>query len=167
QVKLYSSTNYLQPLILGDTWLAVGWSTDVLSLMRNNRQIAAVVPQAGTRLWAELWVRPASKTTMPQTSATAKDKPATTTTPSLLEQWLDFCLQPQTAVQLSLLSQAASPTLLNLDRTTLPKALQKQPILLPEASVIQKSDFLSPLSEKAIAEYQALWLAVRPTPSRS
>ncbi|MBD1860621.1 MULTISPECIES: extracellular solute-binding protein [Trichocoleus] len=157
QVKFYSSTSYLQPLILGDTWLAVGWSTDVLSLMKNNRQIAAVVPRSGTKLWSELWVRPAVAT---PTAASNNGQL------SLSEQWLDFCLQPQTAIQLSILSQAASPTLVGRDRATLPNALQKQPVLLPEPSVIEKSEFLYPLSAKAIEQYQALWLAVRPTSSR-
>ena len=30
QVKFYSSDNYLQSLVIGDTWLAVGWSKDCL-----------------------------------------------------------------------------------------------------------------------------------------
>lgn len=34
QVKFYSSTKYLQPLALGDLWAAVGWSTDILPLVR-------------------------------------------------------------------------------------------------------------------------------------
>lgn len=177
QVKLYSSTNYLQPLILGDTWLAVGWSTDILALMKNNRQIAAVVPRSGTRLWSELWVRPAVKaaTSARATTATRQDTTTNSTKqsstnqpqqPTLVEQWLDFCLQPQTAIQLSVLSQAAAPSLLKIDRTTLPSALQKQPILLPEASIIQKSEFLTPLPDQAIAQYRSLWLAIRPTASR-
>ena len=38
QVKLYSSDAYQQPLILEDTWIAVGGSTDILSLMQRNPQ---------------------------------------------------------------------------------------------------------------------------------
>ncbi|HEY9740889.1 MAG TPA: extracellular solute-binding protein, partial [Coleofasciculaceae cyanobacterium] len=60
QVKFYSSNNYLQPLLLEDTWVAVGWSTDVLPLRTSYRQIEAIVPQSGTALWADLWVQPAS-----------------------------------------------------------------------------------------------------------
>ena len=55
QVKLYSSDAYLQPLLLGDTWLAVGWSTDILPLAQRDQTIAAVVPKSGTALWADLW----------------------------------------------------------------------------------------------------------------
>ncbi|MDJ0677201.1 MAG: extracellular solute-binding protein, partial [Calothrix sp. MO_167.B42] len=36
QVKFYSSDQYLEPLMIGDTWLAVGWSSDILpALVRN------------------------------------------------------------------------------------------------------------------------------------
>ena len=56
QVKLYSSDAYLQPLILGDTWLAVGSSGDLLPLLQTQKDIALVVPVSGTALWTDLWV---------------------------------------------------------------------------------------------------------------
>lgn len=93
QVKLYSSSTYLQPLILGDTWVAVGWSTDVLPAMQRYRQIDAVIPQSGTALWADLWVRPAGL---------AANR-------SLDQQWIDFCWQREIAEKISLLTKANSP----------------------------------------------------------
>lgn len=58
QVKFYDSRNYLQPLILGDTWLAVGWSTDIIPLIERYHNIKAVIPLSGTSLWADIWVKP-------------------------------------------------------------------------------------------------------------
>jgi putative spermidine/putrescine transport system substrate-binding protein len=86
QAKFYSSDTYLEPLILGDTWLAVGWSTDVLPILQRYQQIAAVIPQSGTALWANLWVQPARD---------VRSAP-------LDHQWIDFCWQPQIAQQISL-----------------------------------------------------------------
>jgi len=63
--------------------------------MQRYQQIAAIIPQSGTALWADLWVRPA-------------DNRSRT---SLGEQWIDFCWQPQIAEQISLLSKATSPFL--------------------------------------------------------
>jgi putative spermidine/putrescine transport system substrate-binding protein len=60
QIKLYSSNRYLEPLILGDTDVAVAWSTDILPLRAGYSHIKAVVPQSGTALWADLWVQPAT-----------------------------------------------------------------------------------------------------------
>ncbi len=89
QVKFYSSNTYLQPLILGDTWLAVGWSNDVVSVLGRYPQLSAVIPQSGTALWTDLWVRPAG---------VAKDP--------ISYQWIDYCWQPNIAKQISLLTKS-------------------------------------------------------------
>jgi putative spermidine/putrescine transport system substrate-binding protein len=148
QVKLYSSDAYLQPLMLGDTWVAVGWSTDVLPLMQRSRQIAAVVPRSGTALWADLWVRP---TTAPIASL------------ALAQEWINFCWQAPISQQLSLLSWAASPMLLTTNSAELPAALREQPVLLPAADILANSEFLQPLSDAAINQYRSIWLRLRQT----
>ena len=140
QVKFYSSDTYLQPLILGDTWLAVGWSNDLLPVMQLYRQIAAVVPQSGTALWADLWVHPAGKAS----------------SQSLAQQWIDFCWQPQIAQQISLLSKANSPIPVELNPGDIQARLR--PLLLQkDAPTFERSEFLLPLSLATIQQYQSLW----------
>lgn len=144
QVKFYSSDTYLQPLILGDTWLAVGWSTDVLPVMQRYHQIAAVVPQSGTALWADLWTRPVGGG-----SST-----------SFGEQWIDFCWQPQIAQQIAVLSRGSSP----IDDVTLKQAfIQKRlrSVLLTDPQIFQRSEFLLPLPKEAMQQYQSLWQSMR------
>lgn len=143
QVKFYSSDTYLQPLILGDSWLAVGWSNDLLPIMPLYRQIAAVIPQSGTALWADLWARPAGK-------ASSK---------SLDQQWIDFCWQPQIAQQISLLTKSNSPIPVELDPSTIQAGLR--PLLLSDAQTFQNSEFLLPLSPATIQQYQSLWKGMR------
>lgn len=150
QVRLYSSSTYLQPLILGDTWVAVGWSGDVLPVMRQERSIAAIVPQSGTALTADLWVRPAAA---PADSESLEL--------SLVEQWINFCWQPQIATQLSLISKAASPILTAMDRTKLPNDLQQNNLVLPDARILQQSEFLNPLPEATVEQYRRLWIEIR------
>jgi putative spermidine/putrescine transport system substrate-binding protein len=147
QTKFYSSNAYLQPLILGDTWVAVGWSTDVLSAMRRYNQIAAVVPQSGTALWTDLWVRPMN--TQEAASST------------LLQQWIDFCWQPEMAHQLSRFTQAVSPILATMNRAKLPDVLQNNQVLLPSDEIIKRSEFLLPLSQASLQQYQSLWQEIR------
>ncbi len=153
QARLYSSDAYLQPLVLGDTWVAVGWSTDILATMQRNPKIRAVVPPSGTALWSELWVRPSGP------------NPVNTETPppvsSLARQWINFCWNPEMAVQLSQLSKAASPLLLNRDRGELPIALQTDGILLPSAEAIANSEFIEPLTPEIAETYEALWREIR------
>ncbi|PIG95052.1 extracellular solute-binding protein [Gloeocapsopsis sp. IPPAS B-1203] len=137
QVRLYSSNRYIEPLIIGDTWVAVGWSTDVLPVMQRYREIAAVVPQSGTALWADLWVNPVS-----------------TVLPTLASQWIDFCWQPQIAQQISLRSHGTSPITTELSGT------HREQIRLTNAQ-LQRSEFLLPLTASVQQQYDALWQTIR------
>ncbi|MDV2992885.1 MAG: hypothetical protein N4J56_002539 [Chroococcidiopsis sp. SAG 2025] len=143
QVKLYSSDTYLQPLILGDTWLAVGWSNDIIPVMQRHRQIAAVIPQSGTSLWADLWTNPIQANS---------DR-------ALEYQWIDFCWQPQIARQILLLGRTNSPIPLQIDPDNIQAELR--PLLVPNDNILDKSDFLRPLTPDAIQQYQALWQGMR------
>jgi putative spermidine/putrescine transport system substrate-binding protein len=150
QVRLYSSDSYLQPLLLEDTWLAVGWSTDVLPLTQQSSEVAVVVPQSGTALWADLWVRPA---------ATADSQPPVVTS------WLDYCGLTEIAPQLAIATWAISPALLGMAPNTLPesfrKSLDKNPAILPNPKILQASEFIKPLPQTAAEQYERLWLKIR------
>ena len=150
QVKFYSSDNYLQPLILGDTWVAVGWSTDVSLIQKRYSTIKSALPRSGTSLWADLWVNP-------QPSASAK----LSESDSLINRWIDFCWLPQPASQISLFTAGASPMILSLEPNQLPPDLQNNPIVQGEKQVFEESEFLLPLPSQAQEQYQSLWQEVR------
>jgi putative spermidine/putrescine transport system substrate-binding protein len=146
QVKFYSSEHYLQPLILGDTWLAVGWSGDILPVVARNPNLKVVVPSSGTSLWADIWVKPASNTL-----ASA----------DILPEWLNFCWQSESAHLISLLTSGLSPVLLTEPREQIPRDILKNPFLTGDRQVLERSEFLFPLSEKSQAEYNSLWKEMR------
>jgi putative spermidine/putrescine transport system substrate-binding protein len=143
QVKLYSSDTYLQPLILGDTWLAIGWSNEIIPIMQRHRQIAAVIPQSGTALWADLWANPAQ---------TNSDR-------ALEYQWIDFCWQPRIAQQILLLGKTNSPISRLIDPNNIQAELR--PLLVPNDNILAESEFLRPLTPDATQQYQALWAEMR------
>ncbi|BBD66676.1 extracellular solute-binding protein [Nostoc commune NIES-4072] len=143
QVKFYSSNNYLEPLIMGDTWLAVGWSSDVLPVLGRYPQLGAVIPQSGTAIWADLWVRPAGITTKS----------------TLSDQWIDFCWQPSTAKQISVLTKSNSPISTNLVASDIQEALWS--ILQSNRQVFDKSEFLLPLPPSAIKQYESLFAKIK------
>ena len=151
QVKFYSSDAYLQPLILEDTEVAVGWSTDILPLLERDRRLAAVVPQSGTLLTADFWVSPV------QAVATG-DRLA------LLKKWIGFHWTPQTATQLTLLSSAASP-LFNATAASpvrpVPDLLKSKSLLLPAADIQQRSELLLPIAAPMLEQYRRLWTTIR------
>lgn len=144
QTKFYSSDAYLQPLVLGDTWAAVGWSHDVLALMRRNSQIGAIAPRSGTALWADLWVKQAGT------------EQANNSLP-LAQQWIDFWWQPAIANQLSQFSTGVSPVVSNLSLKS--PAMQ----LVQHPEIFERSEFLLPLSSAAIAQFRSLWSEIRNT----
>ncbi len=151
QVKLYSSTAYLEPLILGDTWLAVGWSTDILHQMETmSDAIGAIIPQSGTALWSELWVQPTNIN--PDHSSKLN---------SFAQAWIDFCWQPDIAAKISLLTQGTSPVLTDITQADLPTEIKQNKLLFPSPEIFQHSEFLEPLSTPAINQYRSLWEEIR------
>lgn len=142
QAKLYSSNAYLQPLVLGDTWLAVGWSSDILPIARRNNQIQVVIPESGTALWADVWVQSASAL------------PASLQT--LSNNWIDFWWQPQIAKQLTQLSSGLSPLVTGSN-------LSSSSALSFDQATFKRSEFLQPLPAASTEQYQKLWSAIRST----
>ncbi|NEP01414.1 MAG: extracellular solute-binding protein [Symploca sp. SIO2E9] len=152
QIKFYSSDNYLQPLLLGDTWVAVGWSTDILPIVARDHRLEAVFPESGTALWVDLWVKPKSLAA----DSNSEDKVQQESLTSLTQEWIDFCWQQEIATAITRLSHAASPIFFqSKEPEQLPKELQAHHLLLPDADKLDKSDFLEPLSESS--EYEDLW----------
>lgn len=141
QVKFYNSASYIEPLILGDTWVAVGWSNDIVSQLSRYRQLNVIVPNSGTALWADLWVQPQSNS----------DE-------NLSSKWIDYCWEPEIARQIALLTKANSPISTDITKVTaseISKPLQNLLITNPE--IFNKSEFLTPLSTSTAKEYDLLF----------
>ena len=153
QAKLYSSDCYLEPLVLGDTWVAVGWSTDILPLLKRYPDIKFVIPQSGTSLWADLWVEPAKSSN----SSIAKDDSMA----DLVEQWIDYCWKPQAAKQISLFTDGISPILSTLESEEIPKDLEDNIFLNSKVLNSNESEFLLPLNAETEQQYRNLWLKIR------
>ncbi|MEH2121620.1 extracellular solute-binding protein [Nostoc sp.] len=142
QVKFYSSDNYLEPLIMGDTWLAVGWSSDILPVLGRYPQLTAVIPQSGTAIWADLWVRPAG-----------------IINDTLSGLWIDFCWKPSTAKQISVLTKSNSPISTNIAADDIQEPLWS--LLQSDRKVFDKSEFLLPLPPSAIKQYESLFAKIK------
>ncbi len=149
QVKFYSADTYLQPLTIGDTWVAVGWSSDIIDLVQKNPKIGAIVPKAGTAIWADLWVQPTSK------------QPNLANRLQLSQQWMDYCLQLESSNQISMLSNGAAPLLSSLPTTNIPADRQISPLILPDRAILAKSEFIYPLSATTQAQFDRLWQEIR------
>ncbi len=141
QVKFYSSDRYLEPLVTGDTWLAVGWSSDILSILGHYPQLSVVIPRSGTALWADMWVRPTGKN--------SEDS---------LYKWIDFCLQPRISQQISLLTKTNSPSA-KINASDISESWQK--VLLSNSEAFEKSEFLLPLPPDTAVQYESLFAKIK------
>ena len=149
QVKFYSSDKYLQPLIIGDTWLAVGWSSDILPLMKRYSNLGVVVPKSGTSLWADLWIKPKSTPQMADNSP--------------LSAWIDFCWQPKAAKQISLFTSGISPMWTDQESINLSKNIQNRDFMRATLDNLAQSEFIRPLKPEINQEYLSLWQKIRVT----
>ena len=134
----------MEPLILGDTWLAVGWSTDVIPVLQRYKELGAIVPRSGSAVWADVWVSP-TKSSSNQL---------------LAQQWIDFCWLPKSQKQISILSKAASPMGIEINPTDIQETLRS--LLLVEAETLAKSEFLLPLPQETMSQIELLWQAMKP-----
>jgi putative spermidine/putrescine transport system substrate-binding protein len=150
QVKFYSADNYLQPLIMGDTWVAVGWLSDAIDLIQNNPTIGAVVPLTGTAIFADLWVQPTNPN---QQISLARAK--------LSQQWIDYCLQPKVSNQISLFTASISPLLTSLNPSEILSDIRQNSLLLPPKGILDKSEFIYPLSQASKTQYDRQWQELR------
>ncbi len=140
-VKFYDSKNYLQPLILGDTSIAVGWSNDILPVVKNYPNIKVIIPKSGTSLWADIWVKPKTDNAI---------------LPDVINQWIDYCWQPQAASEICLYSDASSPIIFSMKTEEIPKDIRNNPLLFPDANTLKNSEFLLPLSQETKEQYEDL-----------
>jgi putative spermidine/putrescine transport system substrate-binding protein len=152
QVKSYSADNYLQTLIMGDTWMAVGWSGDAIDLIQKNSNIGVIVPLSGTAIWADLWVQP-----------TIKNKSEMIDRAKLAHQWIDYSIQPQSSNQISLFTPGTAPLLTNINPGQILPDIQRNSLILPSKAILDKSEFIYPLSATTASQFDSLWREIRQT----
>jgi putative spermidine/putrescine transport system substrate-binding protein len=142
QVKFYDSTTYLEPLIMGDTWLAVGWSNDIIPALSRYPKLNVVIPRSGTAIWADLWVKPKGieKT-------------------DLITDWIDFCWQEDTVRKITKFTKTNSPIVTKIPPSDLSKTLQN--LLLNNQIILDKSEFLLPLSDEINQQYESLFVKMK------
>ncbi|OKH15075.1 substrate-binding domain-containing protein [[Limnothrix rosea] IAM M-220] len=142
-VKFYSSSNYLQPLITGDTWLAQAWSQDALSLMKRYPNLGAVVPKSGTALWCDLWVQPQ------KSEREFAD----------LKPWLEFCGSESAIAQFAQSTFAASPLIYQTEN--LDAEVTENSLIFVNPETYKNSEIIESLPPSSEAQYQNLWLQMR------
>jgi putative spermidine/putrescine transport system substrate-binding protein len=142
-VKFYDSSKYLEPLLLGDTLLCVGWSHDILPVITRYPQLSAIIPESGTAIWADMWVNPIN-------SQNQVD---------LISQWINFYWQSDIAKKVSVLTKANSPIPTTITTEDIQPQLQK--LLVSNQVLLEKSEFILPLPAEVEKQYQDLFQKIK------
>jgi putative spermidine/putrescine transport system substrate-binding protein len=105
-----------------------------------NPNLKVVIPQDGTALWSDVWVIP--KGEVAASSALA---------------WMNFCLTPAIAAQITALTDAVSTS--ELDQV--PASVKADPIKFFSQDIFKKSELLLPLSQESLQQYKDIWTKMR------
>ncbi|RAL53162.1 hypothetical protein DM860_006834 [Cuscuta australis] len=166
QVRLFDSRNYLKAFGVEDVWVAVGWSSDVIPAARRISNVAVIVPKSGASLWADFWAIPAATRL-----ASSDELGGRVRGPSpLVHQWIDFCLQSERQSPFNKgVIPGATPRRLETPTPVLEEEEEeglgkRRPKLdtnltasgVPPPEILSRCEFLEPLSDKALSDYQ--WL---------
>ncbi|GMH09140.1 hypothetical protein Nepgr_010980 [Nepenthes gracilis] len=170
QVRLFDSKHYLKAFGVGDVWVAVGWSSDILPAAKRMSGVAVIIPKSGASLWADLWAVPATA------RCAARKVGGRSRGPSpLIHQWLDFCLQAAREVPFKrevvpgsspyLLERIPSPEVSKeLVVECMPKLETNLIAGVPPPEILVKCEFLEPLSEATVSDYQLLISSIKQKP---
>jgi putative spermidine/putrescine transport system substrate-binding protein len=143
QTLTYNSETYLQSLLADDAIAAVGWTSDMYRARRLNPELQIVIPQEGTALWSDVWV-------MPQ--GISPDQQA------IAAQWMDFCVSPTAAAQITALTDARSTSLL---MEQVPASIKADPIKFIDPAILANSEVITPLTASTLTQYQGIWTKLR------
>ncbi len=145
QIKFYSSNAYLQPLILGDISLVVGWSEDIVPIKKAYPNIEIIIPNSGTSLWTEMWVKPKNNLSL-------NDRKR-----AIINQWLNYCWKAESASQIALFSSATSPIISILEPEKIPPDIFNNALLNINPEILKRSEFIDNLPLEIEQEYLKLW----------
>ncbi|XP_010540693.1 PREDICTED: uncharacterized protein LOC104814375 isoform X2 [Tarenaya hassleriana] len=161
QVRLFDSNNYLKAFNVGDVWVAVGWSSDVIPMAKRMSNVTVIVPKSGASLWADLWVIPSVS------GAETEQIGGRIRGPSpIIHQWIEFCLQPARSLPFTQeVIPGASPSAIEGDHPVrLPEDTKKnKPRLdtnlvggIPPPEILCECEFLEPLPDDTMSNYGKL-----------
>ncbi|KAF5735231.1 hypothetical protein HS088_TW15G00731 [Tripterygium wilfordii] len=160
QVRLFDSKQYIKAFGVGDVWVAVGWSSDILPAAKRLSNVAVVVPKSGASLWADLWAVPAASRFKTNQIGGRVRGPS-----PLIHQWIEFCLQSARALPFKQeIIPGAVPSALENAPAKLPEELTKgKPKLdtnlivgVPPPDILARCEFLEPLPDALVSDYK--WL---------
>jgi spermidine/putrescine transport system substrate-binding protein len=139
-VKSYSYVGVTEEssLVSGEAHMAMVYNGDALTLRKYNPHIAYVVPQEGTRLWIDYLV----------VMKASQNK-------ELALAFINFLHEPENAARLAATLNFATPN--STAEKLLPQEQLKNPVIYPEKSVLDRSEFSTELPARIMKKRNAIF----------
>jgi spermidine/putrescine-binding protein len=127
-VKTYNSSSFDEVLLSGDVWLAHGWSGQLAKAADQNKDLAYVVPKEGATIWIDNLAIPKG-----------------VKHPDEAYTFLNFCLRPEIAGEITNFSGYASPN--EAAKKFIKPEILNDPARYPTEETLANCEFLKDLGE--------------------
>jgi spermidine/putrescine transport system substrate-binding protein len=138
----FTTDAWREPLVAGDLWIAMGYSTDATDLIKENPKIRYVIPASGTNLWVDTMVIP-----------------VTAPNPEAAYAWINYVTTPERAAILTEQLGYVPTTQAAIER--LPAAVRQDPVKFPPEVVLAKCETMQTLPPDVAAAIEKYWTQVK------
>ncbi len=143
-IATFTSDAWRDQLLAGDLLIAMGYSVDGISVMKENPKLQYIIPTSGTSLWSDTVVIP-----------------KTAPNPEGAYAWLNYMLDPAVASQLTKRLSFATTNQAAYDQ--LPAPIRDNQSLFPPNALLTKSESIAPLDPQTTELLDRYWTRLTST----
>jgi spermidine/putrescine transport system substrate-binding protein len=137
-IASFTTDGWRNQLAAGDLWIAMGYSSDAIGLLKENPKLRYIVPKPGASRWSDWMVIPKSAPN-----------------PNAAYQWINYLLKPDVAANVA---QRLAVTTPNANAIPLlAQELQRNTVSYPTADVIARCESMTALTDEAEKLYDKYW----------
>jgi spermidine/putrescine transport system substrate-binding protein len=138
----FTTDAWREPLLAGDIWMAMAYSTDATDLMKDNPHMRYLIPASGTNLWVDTMVIP-----------------VTAPNPASAYAWINYVTNPDRAAELTQKLGYVPTTQAAIDR--LPASVRQDPVRFPPPDILAKCETMQTLPAAAAAQVEKYWTQIK------
>lgn len=138
-IASFTTDGWRNQLAAGDLWVAMGYSSDAISLLKENPKLRYIVPKPRSSRWSDWMVIPKSAPN-----------------PNAAYQWINYLLMPEVAATLAQRLSITTPNAAAIH--LLPPQLQQDPVSYPPADVMARCRTMTSLTKEAEDLYAKYWI---------
>lgn len=137
-IASFTTDGWRTQLASGDLWVAMGYSSDAIGLLKENPKLRYVVPKPGASRWSDWMVIP-------------KAAP----NPNAAYQWINYLLKPDIAASVAQRLAVTTPNASAIP--LLPQELQHNTVSYPTVEVMARCESMTALTDEAEKLYDKYW----------